>query len=160
MRKLVSITLIFTILLLLSGCQSREYAFPNKDQPIEKIELLYNPYAHKGNIGGPMETICILEDEDAVAFLDALCRMETKRSISPPPTGYGNYVAQVLYQNGDIEMFGSWHIEFVPKGTSPTRIGSYRIVDDAFEELFCEYAGITSFQEDKDSRNNSQSTAQ
>lgn len=146
MRKSLIITLIICTLLL-NGCKPREYPFPNKGQPIERIELLYNPYADNGNIGGPMDSICILESDSMGAFLSALYDMETDRCITPPPTGYGFYVARIVYQNGDVEMFGSRHIEFVEKGSEPAWIGEYYFTGDAFEELFFEYAGTSDFPE-------------
>lgn len=159
MRKFAIITLII-ITLLLSGCMPDEYTFPNKNQPVEKIELLYNPHANKGNIGGPMETICTLEEDSIVAFLERLYQLETAMCITPPPTGYGFYVAQVVYQNGDVELYGSRHIEFIEKGNKPTRIGEYYFSGDGFEELFCEYAGITSFEEDMELRETSSTRGQ
>lgn len=147
MRKFVVVILII-MTLLFSSCKSQVYTFPNKGQPIEKTELLYNPHANKGNIGGSMEKICTLDDESTVAFLEKLYQLDTDRCITPPPTGYGFYVVQVIYQNGDVELYGSRHIEFIEKGDEPTRIGAYCFSGDGFEELFCEYAGITSFEED------------
>lgn len=156
MKRFVMIALIFTTLLF-SGCMPDKYAFPNKNQPIEIIELLYNPHANKGNIGGPMEIICTLDDENAVAFLEELYQLDTNRR-TPPGTGYGFYVAQVIYQNGDIEMFGRWHIELIRKGSEPTRVGAYYFSGNGFEKLFCEYAGITSFDEDMAEREQNATT--
>jgi len=90
-----------------------------------------------------METLCILEDKNADAFMKELYNLETDRCITPPPTGYGLYIARVVYRNGDIEMFGSRHIEFIAKGSTPRGIGEYSFSKKAFEELFFEYAGIT-----------------
>ena len=138
MKKTVMI--VCAVFILLSGCASKEYTFPNKEQPIKEIELLYNPFAYNSNIGGPMDSICILEDENVEDFMEALYNLKTYRCTTPPPTGYGFYVARVVYQNGDVEMFGSWHIEFIEKGDTPKLIGSYAFNTDEFEELFFQYA--------------------
>lgn len=151
MRKFIVITLIITTIFF-SSCKSRVYTFPNKGHQVKEVALLYNPHAHKGNIGGPMETICTLDDESTVAFLEKLYQLDTDRCITPPALGNGFYVAQVVYQNGDIELFGSRHIEFVEKGCEPLRTGAYYFSGDGFEELFCEYAGIASFEEDLEIR--------
>ena len=107
-----------------------------------------------------MECICSLDNESANAFLAKLYLLDTDRCITPPPTDYGFYVAQVVYQNGDVELYGSRHIEFIEKGNEPTRIGAYYFSGDGFEELFCEYAGITSFEEDMELRETSSTRGQ
>ena len=141
MKKYGTIFLLIFVLLL-CGCAPRTYTFPNKGQPVASIELLYNPHANNGNIGGDMESICFLQQEDVDSFLQALYAIETRRCITPPPTGYGFYVARVVYENGDVEIFGSRHIEFIEKGNEPKWIGSYYFTPDAFMELFLEYADV------------------
>lgn len=139
MKKIVIIFFVASI--LLSGCVSDEYTFPNKGQPIEEIELLYNPHAYNGNIGGPMDHILTLEGENVDAFMEDLYNLETYRCNTPPPTGYGFHVVRVAYENGDVEMFGSWHIEFIANGETPKLIGSYAFNTDEFENLFAQYEG-------------------
>lgn len=139
MRKVLIIMLIICTSLL-SGCMPEEYPFPNKDQPIEKVELLYNPaYGNNAVTWDSMENICILDSENADAFLRALYDIETHKCITPPSSGYGFYVARVVYQNGDVEMFGSRHIEFIKKGDSPKEVGAYSFSKEEFEKLFFEY---------------------
>ncbi|MBQ6831058.1 MAG: hypothetical protein IJO28_00330 [Oscillospiraceae bacterium] len=135
--------LIFVLIfvLLLCSCAPRQYTFPNKGQPVVSIELLYNPHANKNVIGGPMESIRFLQKEEVDTFLQALYTIETHRCITPPPTDYGFYVARVVYENGDIEIFGSRHIEFIEKGQEPAGIGGYCLTPEDFKELFFEYAG-------------------
>ena len=145
MKKTVVILLFITS--ILSGCKPSQYTFPNKNQSIEKIELLYHPHANNGNIGGPMETICTLEDDSVDVFMEKLYGLETNMCITPPPRGYGFHVARVVYQNGDVEIFGSRHIEFVEKGSEPKWIGEYSFDKKEFEELFFQYAETTDFQE-------------
>lgn len=146
--KRFGIVFLLIIVLLLCSCASRQYTFPNKGQPVVSIELLYNPHANKNVIGGPTESIRFLQKEEVDTFLQALYTIETHRCITPPPTDYGSYVARVVYENGDVEMFGSWHIEFIEKGKEPTRIGEYYFDREAYEKLFFEYAGQDSKRED------------
>lgn len=146
--KKFSVVILLIVTVFLSGCMADEYSFPNKDQPVEKIEMLYNPYFYNRESDEPMELICTLYGKSSDDFLEKLYCLKTNIAISPPPRGNGAYVARVVYQNGDVEMFGSNHIEFIAKGDSLKRIGSYYISKEPFEKLFCEYAGITSFEED------------
>lgn len=139
MKKYVIVFSLIYVLLLCS-CAPRNYTFPNKGQPVTSIELLYNPHANKGNIGGHMESICFLQKEEIDSFLRALYTIETHRCTTPPPTGYGFYVVRVVYESGDIEIFGSRHIEFIEQGNEPTMIGEYCFSSETFKELFFEYA--------------------
>ena len=139
MKKIVVIALCI-ITFFIGGCKPREYTFPNKNQPVEKIELLYNSFAEKDTGSRTMDLICTLEHEQIDTFLNAVYCLDTNRCITPPPTDYGVYVARVVYQNGDVEMFGSRHIEFIEKGDTPKAIGEYYFSGDAFDKLFLEYA--------------------
>ena len=140
MKKILTFTFI-AMVLFLSSCKSEQYDFPNKGQPIEKIEFLSNPYANKNTLDAPMYNICSLEEECVDAFMQGLYSIETTRCITPPPTDYGLYIARVVYENGDVEMFGSRHIEFIAKGDTPKKIGEYCFDREKFEELFFQYAG-------------------
>lgn len=146
MKKIVLIAL-FIITLSIGGCKSREYTFPNKNQAVEKVELLYNPYTDSNAGSRAMEVICTLESEEVGAFLECLYGLDTSRCTTPLPRNYGAYVARVVYQNGDVEMFGSRHIEFIQKGDSPKAVGAYFFSGEAFEQLFFEYAETSDFQE-------------
>lgn len=156
MRKFAIVALII-IILLLSGCKTREYTFRNQAKQIERVELLYNPYANSIDVGGLMENICTLDGESAVTFWEELYQLDTHYRTTPG-RNYGFYVAQVTYKNGDIEIFGSRHIEFIAKGESPNKVGGYAFKYDDFEELFCKYAGITSFEEDMAEREQNATT--
>lgn len=146
MKKIAVITL-GVIILFLAGCKPREYTFPNKNQAVEKIELLYNPYTDSSIGSRQMEIVCTLEDESVDAFLERLYGLDTGRCTTPLPRNYGVYIARVIYQNGDVEMFGSRHIEFIKKGDRPKAVGAYFFSGEEFEKLFFEYAEISDFQE-------------
>ena len=117
-----------------------EYTFPNKNEAVAKIELLYHPYPDGGANSDIMEHICTLEEEKATEFLTRLYDLDTNKCITPPARDYGFYIARVIYQNGDVEMFGSWHIEFIEKGDSPKGVGAYYFNEQEFEDLFFQYA--------------------
>lgn len=138
MKKLIVIILI---LLLLCGCKTMpdEYQFKNANDSIISVELLYNPYFNEGYHEDPFELICILDDISAKEFMDQVITFETQKCITPPPGNYGFYVARVTYSDGDIELFGTRHIEYVESGDTPSAIGAYVFDGDEFEILINEY---------------------
>ena len=145
--KKIMIIILFVISLYIGGCKPREYTFPNKNQTVEKVELLYNPYTDNSASDREMEVVCVLKKEQVSAFLESLYSLDTSRCTTPPPRNYGVYIARVVYQNGDVEMFGSRHIEFIQKGDSPKAVGAYYFSGEEFEKLFFEYAGASDFLE-------------
>lgn len=145
MRKTIITTLLISI--FLSGCFPNRlpdtYDFKNKGCEIERIELLHNP---DWPYSRPLDEFIFLrelEAEEFAPFMEAIYAIPTKLTITPPPTGYGEYVARVVYENGDVELFGSWHIEFVEYGDSPSEIGEYVFSGDAIDDVFFEYVGKT-----------------
>ena len=141
MKKILTICLI---MLLLCGCSPKpqSYPFVNKSEPIESVELLYYPRAN--NVDEEwmaFQQIRVLEPEEITTFMNALYALPTKRARPTPPSDYGSYVARVTYENGDMEYFGSVHIEFVANGTDAHAMGYYYFPGNAFEELFFGYAG-------------------
>ena len=138
MKKLVIIVLTF---LLLCGCTTMpdEYQFKNANDSIISVELLYNPYFNEGYHEDPFELICILDDISAKEFMDQVITFDTQKCITPPPGNYGFYVARVTYSDGDIELFGTRHIEYVASGDTPSAIGAYVFDGDEFEILIKEY---------------------
>lgn len=145
MRKVFVATIL--LLVVLSGCFSNRlpdtYQFYDAGQRIESIELLYNPYAQEGYTGKAFISIRALDQREIKPFIDKLHSLKTVKCITPPPSAFGEYVVVVDYENGDTEMFGSWHIEFVENGNSPSGVGAYCFAEqEAFEELFLSYADI------------------
>jgi len=115
MRKKFVATLVLA-LLLLSGCdtQNDPYPFSNALEDVVKIELLHN--RNENGIGTEEANICLiysLAEEEFSAFMEELYAIETDRKM-PPKWGYGDYIAKVSYSNGDVEMFGLLHIEYIP----------------------------------------------
>ena len=58
------------------------------------------------------------------------------RIAYPPPSGWGCYIAKISYCNGDVEILGSYNIEYISVGHSPTGIG---MTMRAFKNLICSY---------------------
>ena len=138
---------LFLLIFILCGCSSNRmsehYVFQNKDEAIESVELLLNPYTDDGYSEHEGEFISIrtLEKNEISSFMESVYALETGKCISPPPTNHGFYIVRVTYENGDIEMLGSYHLEFVKKGEAPKGIGAYYFTSQtAFETLFYEYA--------------------
>ena len=101
MKRLIAIILV---LVLLTGCTRPDptYSFPNKDIRITSIELLHN--MNKNGIGideNNMVLLRTLSEEEIVHFMDACYQLPTERMGTPPATGYGEYVAKIIYENGD-----------------------------------------------------------
>lgn len=144
MKKMSIILAVCSFLVLLYSCtQSSAYPFPNRDEPIESVELLYYPFAVDMDNEEFMkfEVIRMLEKEEIPEFMESLYALKTKEAFGSPPCDYGPYIARVNYENGDSEYFGTRHFEMVEAGTQAFAVGIYYFPGDAFEELFFEYAG-------------------
>ena len=144
MQKILRIFIIFLALSFFVGCSRlpNTYPFVNHDNSIERIELLYHP--EPNNIFTTKDYLLIreLDSDENASFMDALRNLKTDKCLTPPPRGYGEYVSRVVYTNGEVEIFGNYHIEFVKKGDEEAGIGSYLFSPfTAYEELFLSYAG-------------------
>lgn len=143
MKKIIVIALI---LLLMAGCtqEADTYLFPNKNEEIESIELLYYPAAldpdcEDENIFLPVRE---LEAEEIGTFMNALYNLPTKKVGPPPYSHYGPNIARVTYANGDVEYFGSWHIELVKNGEQRFAVGRYGFDSESFDALFKKFSDI------------------
>lgn len=137
--------LILLVVIALSGCTGREsnYDFPNKSIGITSIELLHN--MNKWGYGtdeSNMVLLRTLEGAEIVEFMNAIYNLPTKRLGTPPSAGYGEYVAKVIYENGDIEMFGPSNIELIPAGEEAMGLDTHYFADSGFVELFAQYVDI------------------
>ena len=136
--------LVAFALLILVGCSPRptEYPFPNRNEPIESIELFYHPwYEDDTKPFLEFQLIRTLEDDEIPGFMEAVYALDTKSGLLTPPSNYGTYFARVNYENGDAEYLGTAHIEFVECGDQAWAVGYYYFPGDAFDKLFYEYAG-------------------
>lgn len=131
--------------LVLCGCGNTTqmeptYAFPHGVEDIESIDLLLNNNVDAFSLDkDALVLIRRLEESEINMFMNEVYELETSYTISPPLRGYGTYVAKVTYSNGDVEMLGSEHIEFIYAGTDPTGVGAYYFTGDAFEQLILSY---------------------
>lgn len=136
---------IWAISFLLCGCSNTDkmepsYAFPHSVEDIESIDLLLNNNVDA--FSSDQDAFALLrrlDESDISLFMNAVYELETSYCISPPLRGYGTYVAKVTYSNGDVEMLGSEHIEFIRAGSDPTGVGAYYFTEDAFEKLVLSY---------------------
>jgi len=150
LRKAIRCSIVFLVLafIILSNLSNRipkQYSFPNSIDDIVNIELLYNQ--NEGGEGINPSNICsirILDQNEVQPFMKAIYRLET-RIANPPPSGWGCYIAKISYCNGDVEILGSYNIEYIPVGHSPTGIGTYFFTGKAFEELFAKYIDVTEY---------------
>ena len=144
MKKIIYVVLIVCFLV---GCTPAPstYQYPNRNVDIMSVELLLNETELGSGIDEyNMRLVRSLESDEISAFMNAIYELPTKTVGTPPPWGYGRYLAKVTYTNGDIEIFGILNIEFIPSGHSPTGIGDYYFPDDGFENLYMEYADFLS----------------
>ena len=140
MRKLI---ILSVLLVCLTACsiQPNSYPFENRNEPIKQIDLFYYPWIDdESKPFMEFQLIRTLESDEILEFMEAIYSLETKRARPTPPANYGPYIARVYYENGDIEHFASWHIEFVEAGEKAFAVGYYYFAGDAFDELFLEYA--------------------
>lgn len=146
MKNKLFILFLCILLILLSSCKqvSKSYSFPNKNEPIESIELLYYPFALDIDNEEFMhfELIRQLDTQEIPTFIEQLFSLKTKEVFGSPARDYGQYIARVNYENGVTEYFGSRHIELVEANDQPCAVGIYYFPGDAFEQFFLEYAGL------------------
>jgi hypothetical protein len=134
MRK---ISIVLITLFLLCGCSKLPdtYPFARKNLDITGVEVLCND----GYVGQNFRLIRTLEAEEIVDFMNALYELPTQKCITPPSMNFGKNVIKVIYENGDVEYFASWHIELVEKGAEIKGVGAYYFTE-GFDELFEKYA--------------------
>ena len=143
--KRYKLILILFILLYILVCLfprvSRTYVFPNSMEDIVSIDLLINT-----NDVGKADTDRLLfqkslSETEINNFMSEVYTLETRRCY-PPMWGWGDYIAKVTYNNGDIELLGSGNIEYVEKGSIPTGDGPYAFWEyGMYEEVFMRYLG-------------------
>ena len=130
----------------MAGCSRipATYQFPNRQESIESVVLLHNMNRFgQGTDETNMQVLKVLSDEEIVEFMDSLYSLPTERDGTPPSWGYGEYIAKVTYENGDVEMFGSLNIVYIAKGDWISGIGEHIFVGDCFVNLFSEYVDIS-----------------
>lgn len=119
------------------------YRYPHAPENAVSLELLHNQNTDAfASDDSKFVLLKTLEGEEMIDFLNEARNIETSYSVTPPPRGYGDYVARVTYANGDVEYYGSTHLEFVENGTERTGVGAYYFAADAMERLILEYCGI------------------
>lgn len=144
MKKVLLI--LFLLPCLFPGCSRKPdaYPFPNQNTPIQSIDLLHN--RNPGGIGTDeenMELLLMLKQSEFEDFMDDLYTLPTRRCGTPPPYGYGEYIAKVTYENGDVEMYGSLNIVHISSGQTSYGVGDYAFTDDSFESLFSKYVDLS-----------------
>lgn len=141
--------LIFFSILLLCGCERRpdHYVYINSVEEIDYIELIENLNCEgqpgRGKNEKYFHVLTVLESEMAESFMKDIYQLTSKERIGGPLYGFGEYVARVVYKNGDIEMLGAWNIEYVPAGEEITGFSSYYFSYDDFVAIFEKYIVLT-----------------
>lgn len=160
MKRTVLCIFLFTLFLArCSGTLPEHYEFRNIDQEIKSVELFYNHWALNKEYNGPIfESIRALDETEIPLFMKEVRSLETHKQHSPPMTDYGEYVAIATYENGDVEVFGNWHIEYVEKDAEFKFLGIYAFDEDFFDELFFKYAGRRDFSEYKNKESDDSTT--
>lgn len=142
-RYIQTLGLILFVLILVIACPrvSRTYEFPNSMEDIVSIDLLINT----DDVGkADVDKLIVqksLSEEEISSFMSEIYMLETRRCY-PPMWGWGEYIAKVTYDNGDIELLGSDNIEYVKKGSSATGDGPYAFWGyGLYEEVFIHFLG-------------------
>lgn len=134
------------ILIVFNGCSRipSDYPFPNQSEPILSIELLHNRNdGGQGTNAENMYLIRALSESEIHEFMKAVYALPTEKCGSPPPWGYGEYIARISYQNGDVEMYGPYAIELIPKGSETWGVGTHCFSGNGFEKLFSQYVDLS-----------------
>lgn len=119
------------------------YCYPHSVADAVRVELLHNQNTDAfASDDSKFVLLKTLEGAEMIDFLNEARIIETSYCVTPPPRGYGEYVARVTYSNGDVEYYGSNHLEFVENGTERTGVGAYYFAGDAMERLILGYCGI------------------
>ena len=120
------------------------YSFPNRDVTIVKIELIHNKNPNgQGTDESNFTILKELSPSEIAMFMSSVYELDVKQFGPPPLWGYGTYVARVIYENGDIEMFGTNNITFIEHGTESEGYGDYYFTPPDFENLFKQFADIS-----------------
>ena len=142
MKNRLTIMFIFILIFMLSGCNRMpdEYSFPNTSGTVLSVELIHNINPEGVGIDETnFEILCVLDVEASQSFLKEIQSLPTHRRYTGPFWGYGPYFARITYMNGDIEIFGCHHFEFIENGAEPTGFGSYKFQHDDFMKVFSSY---------------------
>lgn len=144
-KLLLSVLLVVNVL---AGCgrgtqMSSTYSFAHPIENIASIDLLINnsvdAFSSDENAFVLIRSLDVGEIE---AFMTAVYEIKTSYCVSPPLRGYGQYIAKVTYINGDVEMLGTRHIEYIQVGNEPTGVGAYYFAGDAIEQLILKYGNL------------------
>lgn len=142
---LIILVIILLVLLFTTPNVPSAYQFPNQLGDIVSVELLYNQNeSGEGTSENNIHLIKELDNIEIESFMSSIYSLETKR-YSPPLYGWGCYIAKITYSNGDIEMLGSLHIEYIANNSTPTGTGAYYFTDDSFASVFSKYIDTEKF---------------
>lgn len=145
--------LFFAVIMVLTtsaGCgrelkMSSSYSFACSMEHVDRIELLENKSVDAFSLEeDAFLLIRILDDDEIESFMTGIYEIETSYCISPPLRGYGRYIAKITYDNGDVEMLGTRHIEHIKSGADPTGVGAYYFIGDSIEQLILSFGKLKS----------------
>ncbi len=149
MRKtfIVILALAIIIFLRVNYVWPQEYVFRHGIEMVDRVELLYNQSEEysDGYESFEFQIIRELQGDELISFMNEVYMLDTAKGGYPPRWGYGWYVAKVTYSNGDVEMLGSYNIEFISSGKEQTGVGRYYFTGDAFEETFSRYVATENY---------------
>lgn len=136
-RRLLFVAVV--LILLISHSVRAEYRFSNGMESIVNIQLMQRISEESGD-PSEYKPLRELSTNEIPSFMNEIYSLETQRGGSPPRWGYGEYIAKITYTNGDVEIFGSYCIEFIPSGEEQSGVGAYYFADEkAFLNLFQQY---------------------
>lgn len=122
---LVIVFLVFWGFLYIRG----EYRFSMDTASIETIQIMHRL---SGDSGDPTNYTLVeeLDADEFSSFMNQIRNLKTKKGGTPPRWGYGEYIAKISYKNGDIEILGSYCIEYVQSGKQQSGVGAYYFIDE------------------------------
>ena len=152
MKKFICfISVVLFIFLTCHFCfGNNAYRFSNPLDEVERVELLYNPNMFSPECADFEFTLMKeLEPGEIATFMTEIYQLETKKYGPPPRWGYGWYIVRVTYSNGDVEMLGSYNMEYIRYGERQSGTGIYYFPDNGLENLLAKYVDLSEYPESK-----------
>lgn len=139
--KFVRNILLLVVILGMIGHQyiRSKYRFTMDIELIDTIQIMHRVSEDSGDPTN-YSLIKELEADEFCSFMNQIYALKTKKGGTPPRWGYGEYIAKVTYQNGDMEILGSYCIEYVRSGGQQSGVGEYYFVEqDSFLSIIQSY---------------------
>jgi len=146
--KSITALILMVLLLLTCGCKRKQikpYLSAHVPNSIVRIEVLHNKNPDEFNHESCYK-IRELSKDEIPEFMHQLCDLEvlrvTNRHNNP---GYGGYIAEVTYENGDVEMLGSRNITLISNGEAQPDSSWGFLEEESFIAILDQYVDLSPY---------------